>query len=155
MFRYGRTLMNLTYSFKKARDLFDKMIRDADALEDTVSGDRAFNFVITAFHLKEWVEQDHSVPQSVKDDLGKISNNKYFQICRDLANASKHMVITRYQPSTADASSIQGWNVGRYGKGPYGVGEEGIKITHSDGSVISIIELKDNVVWLWKDFFHK
>jgi len=147
--------MNLCYSFKKARDLFDKMIRDADALQETVSGDRAFNFVITAFHLKEWVEQDPSVPQSAKDNLVKISKNRYFQICRDLANASKHMVITRYQPSTADTSSNKGWNVGRYGKGPYGVGEESIKITHSDGSMISILELKDNMILLWKDFFQR
>jgi hypothetical protein len=147
--------MSLTYSFEKARDLFDKMILDADALQKTVSGDRAFNFVITAFHLKDWIEQDPSVSQSANGDLQMIMSNKYFQICRDLANASKHMVITRYQPSTDDASSNQGWNAGRYGKGPYGVGEESIKITHSDGSVISILELKDNIVSLWKDFFQK
>jgi len=144
--------MSLTYSFKKARNLFDKMIRDADALQETVSGDRSFNFVITSFHLKDWVEQDPSVSQSAKADLDKISNNKYFQICRDLANASKHMVITRYKPSTANASSNQGWNIGRYGKGIYGEGEESIMITHSDGSTVSILELKDNMISLWKDF---
>ena len=147
--------MSLTYSFEKAQDLFDKMIRDAHALEEAVSGDRAFNFVITAFHLKDWIEQDPSVSQSAKDDLDMIRSNRYFQICRDLANASKHMVITKYPPSTAGASSNQGWNVGRYGKGPYGVGEESIKITHTDGSVVSILELKDKMMSLWNDFVQK
>ena len=147
--------MSLTYSFEKARDLFEKMDRDAESLEKAVSGDTSFNFVITAFHLKDWVEQDPSVPQSAKDDLGRIHGNRYFQICRDLANASKHMVITKYQPSAADTLSSQGYGVGRFGKGAYGVGEESIKITHSDGSVITILELKDEMMSLWTDFFIK
>ena len=147
--------MSLTYSFNKARDLFEKMSRDAMSLEETVSGDRAFNFVITAFHIKDWIKQDHSVPQSAKDDLKNIYANKYFQICRDLANASKHMIITEYQPSTGDVSSQQGYGVGRFGKGSFGVGEESIKITYSDGSVISILELKNEMIFLWTDFFHR
>ena len=147
--------MSLTYSFEKARDLFDKMIRDARALEKAVSGDRAFNFVITALHLKDWIEQDPSVSKSAKDDIDVIQRNRYFQICRDLANASKHMVITKYTPSTADASSKQGWNVGRYGKGQYGVGEESIKIIHTDGTVVSILELKDEIICIWKNFVQK
>jgi hypothetical protein len=135
--------------------MLDKMTRDADSLQETVSSDRAFNFVVAAFHLKDWVDQDPSLPQSAKSDLASIQNNSYFQICRDLANASKHMVITKYEPSTTDASSNQGWNIGRYGKGPYGKGEESIKITHSDGSVINILELKDNILSLWNAFFQR
>lgn len=147
--------MSLTYSFDKTRDLFEKMSRDAILLEETVSGDRAFNFIITSFHIKDWIKNDPSVPQSAKHDLTSIQDNKYFKICRDLANASKHMVITKYQPSSTDTSSSQGYGVGRYGKGAYGIGEENIKITHSDGSVISILELKDKMMSLWTDFFSK
>jgi hypothetical protein len=147
--------MSLTFTIGKAQDLFEKMVRDAGEMEKTVTGDRAFNFVVTAFHLKDWIEKDPLIPQSARDDLGTLSGNKYFQICRDLANASKHMVITRYHPSTAGTHTERGLGVGRLGKGPLGIGEESISITHSDGTVISILELKSEVVSLWKEFFLK
>lgn len=147
--------MSLTYSFEKARNLFDKMSREASVLEEDVSGDKAFNFVVTAYHLKDWIEKDSSVPQAARDDLRTIRADRHFQICRDLANASKHMVITRYQPSTAGASSSNGYGIGRFGKGAYGVGEESIEITHTDGSVINILQLKNEMMSLWTDFFSR
>lgn len=146
--------MNLTYSFQKPHDLFEKMERDAAALDDCVTGDRAFNFVITAYHIQDWVISSAET-QETKDALKTLTNSKPFQLCRDLANASKHMVITRYDPSAEDASSSQGFGVGRFGKGPFGVGEESIEITHSDGSTINILQLKDEIVSLWSEFFSK
>lgn len=144
--------MNLTYSFQNPRDLFEKMERDAAALDDCVTGDKAFNFVITACHIRDWI-MSSSDTQEIKDALKTLTNNKSFQLCRDLTNASKHMEITKYEPLAEDASSSQGFGVGRFGKGPCGIGEESIEITHSDGSMIDILQLKDEIVSLWSEFF--
>lgn len=122
--------MSLTYSFDKAKDIFDKMLRDGSSLDKTVSGDNAFNFVTAAFHLKDWIEMDRSIPKPAKSDLKIVKADKFFKICQDLCNSTKHMKITQYIPSIVDASSAQGYGIGRYGKGDYSVGEESITITH-------------------------
>ena len=145
-----------TYSFKSAKDLFAKMQRDAEALEKCVSGDAAFNFVITAYHIKDWVKATNpGMGRKAKQDLQSLFNNKYFQLCRDLANASKHMDITRYDVTMADITSNQGFGVGRFGKGPFGVGEESIKVTSSSGEEVDILKLKDEVLELWRVYFSK
>ena len=46
---------NLTYGFSDAVDVFWKMHRDAKLLHDEVTGDRLWNFVMTANAIFEWI----------------------------------------------------------------------------------------------------
>jgi hypothetical protein len=46
---------SLTFNFKTVHDLFDKVKRDAVALEHEVTSDRFYNFVITYYSLIDWV----------------------------------------------------------------------------------------------------
>ena len=54
--------MSLTYGLQTARDLLEKLRRDAKLLDDEVSSDRFFNFVIAGYSLIHWVKKDPSVP---------------------------------------------------------------------------------------------
>jgi hypothetical protein len=43
--------------------------------------------------------------------------------------------------------------VGRFGKGGFGIGEEGIVIELNDGSSFSCLELVKNVIETWEEVF--
>ena len=147
---------HLTYGLRCANDLFEKLKRDGDLLEQEVSSDRFFNFVVTAYHLCEWVEKDRSIEKSVRGKRPTPQNNQYIAICRDIANASKHFMLNK--PSeckaiTAEVDSKQAYGEGRYGRGSYGQGEEAIKIKLANGNVIGALNFKNCVVGLWTSFF--
>lgn len=147
--------MSLTYSFKTARDVLEKLRRDVQALDEQVTGDRFFNFVITAYHIMDWVKQEPSVPSN---DAQSMYQNKYFALCHDLANASKHCVLREnYGNQEANsAESKQGtFGCGRFGKGIFGVGEEWIVVSCRDGVKISSLELAHGMLGVWDSFFTK
>lgn len=53
--------MSLTYGLETARDLFEKLSRDANLLDEEVTSDSFFNFVVTAYSLVDWVQNDPTV----------------------------------------------------------------------------------------------
>ena len=150
--------MYLTYGLLSARSLYEKLQRDAEALEEEVNSDRFFNFVVTGYSLIDWVKKDPSVPQKVQTAAKNIYKDinhdqwKWIKRCRDLANASKHFTLN-YPPITSSATSEQGFGQGRYGRGGFGLGEESIEVTLTDGSNFDCLELVEGVMKTWNDFF--
>jgi hypothetical protein len=71
------------------------------------------------------------------------------------ATAAKHFAPTQRKPITSSATSHQGYGMGRYGKGGYGVGEESIKVALNDGTRFSALELVQGVLGTWQSFFAK
>jgi hypothetical protein len=149
--------MSLTYSFETAKDLLEKLRREANGLTEEVTGDKFFNFVITAYHITDWIKSDPSVPASAKNDIGSMYQNTYVAICRDLANSSKHFSLLANYPNrvTDSAESEQGFGCGRFGFGGFGVGEEQIDIECTDGSKYNTLELAQNVLNSWESFFDR
>lgn len=149
--------MSLTYSFRTAKDVIDKLRRDVDVLNEEVTGDCFFNLVITAYHLTDWIKNDTSIPLAAKNDINSMYLNQHVAVCRDIANASKHFSLSRdYKNQVTDlAHASQGYGCGRFNKGLYGVGEESIDIECSDGTKLSSIELAKEVLAAWEVFFSK
>lgn len=147
--------MALTFGLSSIRDLFAKLQRDAHALEEEVTSDRFFNFVVTGYSMIDWVENDPSVPFAAKDGavVDGLRNDQWLKICGDLANACKHFTLNRRKLVTASATSARGWGLGRYGKGGYGVGEESIEVQLDDGSRFHCLDLVKNVLAIWQNFF--
>ena len=146
--------LDLTYGFRCAKDLFEKLKRDGKLLEEQVTSDRFFNFVVTAYHLCEWVQKD---PQ-IQDRPQFPGNNSNIAICRDITNASKHFGLNekgRKKAVVKQVDSKKAFGTGRFGKGAYGGGEEGIKIILEGGKVMDAIGFKNSVVDLWTSFFDK
>jgi hypothetical protein len=144
--------MALTYGLLSARSLYEKLQRDAKALEEEVNSDRFFNFVVTGYSLIDWVKKDPSVPQRAQTAVNDIRRDPLIKTCRDLANASKHFTLD-YPPITSSATSEQGFGQGRYGRGGFGLGEESIEVTLTDGSSFDCLELVEGVMNTWKNFF--
>jgi hypothetical protein len=151
--------MSLTYGLQTARDLLEKLRRDAKLLDDEVSSDRFFNFVITGYSLIKWVEKDPSVPVSAKTkpEIDGLYKNHWLKVCGDIANASKHFTLDlkKRKPITSGANVSTGWGCGRWGKGGWGVGEEQIDIVLNDGTAISGLNFITNVLKEWEQFFKK
>lgn len=148
--------MRRTYGLKSARDLFRKLQRDASLLKEEVSSDRFFNFVVTAYSLADWIKNDPSVPQEAKDELIRFKRSREIQICRDLANASKHFeldVNKNPSPTVTNAESETGYGVGRFGKGAYSVSEESITIRLRSGNMINGLDLIADTLRAWTNFF--
>ncbi len=144
--------MSLTYSFAKPRDVFDKLKRDAAAIEDEVTGDRVFSFVVTGWHIWDWVKQGLTEAEQKREYDNVISKEEVILVCRDLATASKHAQVTPKSGASSATSSQGGYGQARYGKGGYGVGEEEVIITFNDGRVLNVLDLKDGVVTFWEQY---
>jgi hypothetical protein len=102
--------------------------------------------------------QDPSIPQTAKDEVTALRRNPpvpELSICKDIINSNKHMKITYYTPSTTDATSEQGFGVGRFGKGGFGVGEESINFAMDDGRVFNALYVVQAVLTFWGDFFKR
>ncbi len=145
--------MALTFSLKTATDLYKKLERDARALDEKVTSDRLFNFVVTGYSLIDWIKNDPSVSAAAKNDTKCLYEDRWLKVCGDLATACKHFTINKRTPITSTGSSNTGWGMGRYGKGAYGNGEESIEITLDDGNIFKCDELVRNVLLTWKCFF--
>lgn len=152
--------MYLTYGFLSARSLYEKLKRDAEALDEEVNSDRFFNFVVTGYSLIDWVKKDPSVPEeaqtAAKNFYKDINHDqwKWIKRCRDLANASKHFTLN-YPPITSSVTSEQGFGIARWGRGRFGLGEERIEVQLTDGSSFDCLELVEGVMNTWNDFFSR
>jgi hypothetical protein len=145
--------MALTFGFSSIRDVLAKLERDAAALDEEVSGDRFFNFVVTGYSMIDWVKNDPTVPASAKLEVQYLHSDRYLRVCGDLATAVKHFRLTRRAPKVVSADSERGFGVGRFGRGGFGVGEESIEINLNDGTYINGLDLVQSVVAKWKSFF--
>ena len=142
--------MTLTYGLRTPRDLFEKLMRDAALLNDEVTSDRFFNFVLTGYSIIDWLKHEPSVSAG---DVQSMYKNPWIRVCGELANASKHFKLDKQSTAVADTQRHQGWGRGRYGKGGWGVGEQQITLSLSDGSSIDCLEFVKRVIAVWEAFF--
>jgi hypothetical protein len=146
--------MSLTYGLRSARDLLEKLKRDLALLDEEVTSDRFFNFVLTGYSLIDWVNHDPAANPAARAAATAMHQDKWIKVCGDLANSSKHVILTRRNPITADAASRQGgFGQGRFGKGGWGVGEEEIVIELKDKTSINCLAFAAQVVQIWEAFF--
>jgi hypothetical protein len=142
-------------SLKTATDLLRKAKRDAALLQEEITSDRFFNFVVTAYSLIDWIKHDPTVPQSAKEQavIDDIYGDRWLLLCGDAATGAKHFKLTRREPTADKVSVISDWGAGRFGKGAFGVGEEHITVHLPDGTIYDALELVAGVIGAWESFF--
>jgi len=147
--------MALTFGLASIRDLQAKLQRDAAALNEEVTSDSFFNFVVTGYSMIDWIKNDPSVPSTAKVQaiVQSLYNDRWLKVCGDLATASKHFTLSKRTPITSSASSLCGFGVGRHGKGGYGVGEESIEVCLNDGTSFHCLDMVEGVLSSWQNFF--
>lgn len=87
----------MTRIFKLASiyDIYEKLQRDSAALGDEVTIERVFNFVATAYFMIEWVRNDPSVSQKIKNHgiIDELYNDHWLKVCGELAAGRQHFKL--------------------------------------------------------------
>ncbi len=149
--------MSLTAGVKTPRDMLGKLHKEHGRLETEVSSGDLMNFAITGYHMIEWIKKHPSSSGGAKSDLEGMYRNPDIGVCRDIANESKHFELrTNYEDRVTDkTSATSGFGAGRYGMGPYGIGEESIVVVLLDGTRFDSLTWAQRVVDAWDSFFSK
>lgn len=149
--------MNLTPGLTSAVDLFHKLQRDVGRLNEEVTCDCFFDFVITGYSLIDWVKNDQSLPVTTRSAtaIDRLHKEPWLKVCGDLANASKHFTLKRRMPVVKEAKSTIAHEIGRFGTGAYVEGEEGIDVEIENGTVWTALEFAAGVIQAWLQFFER
>ena len=74
--------MPLTFGLQDASDMLAKLHHEHERLEREVTSYNLFNFVVTAYHLIEWVKRRSGCARRAKRDLDSIRKDTYIAVCR-------------------------------------------------------------------------
>lgn len=72
--------------------MLEKARREYTRLSARIDVDNAFNFFVTAYHVKDYIEKNGAVPNAVVQDL---YNEQDMRDCRDLCDKAKHLKLTK------------------------------------------------------------
>lgn len=146
--------MPLHPGFETAADLYHKLKCDAATITKAVTPHNFFNFVITAHSLCDWAERDPSVSSTAHAAVANVRVSPWLQMCRDVANGSKHFEVTSYEPSVTDSHGDVGYGSGRFGRGDYSVGEWSITLEHNNNTHEALTVVAQ-VMAVWHTFFEE
>ena len=140
------------FALRTAADLFGKLERDLQRVKDNPADSyAAFDFFVTAFHLKEWKLQKRQFkPELLQPDKAT------WEVCRQLANGSKHFEVYDTYSSVkrtklADAA-FQGdaFQPNAFQVGHLVVRLEAEPARHLGTSSIRVDVLAENLVGFWR-----
>ncbi len=79
---------------QRTRRWHERLARAArgDGYAEDDLADFGYAFFQNCFHLREWVQHTANIPRA---DLDAFMGREEMQVCRDLANGTKHLNITR------------------------------------------------------------
>jgi hypothetical protein len=135
-----------------AAEHFEKLKKVLKRIDEAVHKDDLDDFFKTAYHLIEIIEKDAATTPIQKTGATALRLDVDFRICREIANSSKHFGLdARRNPAPVfkNASTLEGFGVGRYGMSAYGVGEQSISIHLSDGTSIDAQGLVRRIFEKW------
>lgn len=105
----------LSFNIKTTADFFQKLREDYEEFcKDKTSSRVALNCAMTAWHLTEWsynefnqqISSQFSTLASYQQGLKRQCSS--LQIMHDLANGTKHYLLTRHQPVVKETNLHQG-----------------------------------------------
>lgn len=128
-------------------DLLQKAKFDFSKLDAQVNSYDLFNCLCTVNHIPDWIEKDSGVAESVKEAAASLcQNNQNISVVRQLCNRAKHFTRQDFSPNTKQQT---GYGAGRYGKGPYGVGEPTYAV-EVNGEMVNVLNLMRAVIGEWE-----
>jgi hypothetical protein len=80
------------FELRTPRDMLEKTRREYGRLADNFHIDHVFNFFITAYHIRDYIETINAVK---KEELDTILEDQDIKDCKYLCNKGKHLVLTQ------------------------------------------------------------
>lgn len=147
--------MQITHEFLTPRNIFEKLIRDYEQLDIRVSGDNFFNFISTAYHLQHWIK--HSPVNDTEQGkrlTKKAAKDPCTKLCKDIALAEKQYKIFIEDPSLMNGTELDFTSPPvKHDIEAYKDGSRTFKLL-VDENEFDIYELKDEIMNVYKSYFH-
>lgn len=115
--------------------------------------DEIYAFFLNCFHLKDWLKEDSSVPPAARGQVEQwLKDNRALRLCADIANALKHLRLTRKQHSDETPSFGKRAFALDLGAGPTASIALKYEIEATGGAVDAFV-LATDCVKAWDEFF--
>jgi hypothetical protein len=76
-------------------------------------GDFLYSFFQNCWHLKDWIKNDSSLPQDMRDEIVREAHKiESLQFCADLANRTKHLTLDKFSRKNATLWQIDSIKIG-------------------------------------------
>ena len=86
------------FELSTPRDMLEKTRREHQRLTECFNIDNVFNFFVTAYHIRDYIQVKNAIPQVTLETFLKDQD---MQDCHDVCNKGKHLVLTsRVNPIT-------------------------------------------------------
>jgi len=114
--------------------------------------DDLYAFFINCYHLKDWIKNDSSLTQQIRNKVEKfVSESEELNICGDICNGSKHLVLDRPKKSADTKIGSRHFSL-VLGHGPIIHIEY---IIESNGKKYDTHSLATKCIDTWNHFFKK
>ncbi|NOT20633.1 MAG: hypothetical protein HOP24_10265 [Sideroxydans sp.] len=135
------------FELRTPRDMLEKARREHQRLAERFDIDNLFNFVVTAYHISDYIRKTGAVAQVALDTFLQDQDIKD---CRDLCDKGKHLTLTkRSDPITHVWSGCFGG--APFGVLPFGGGDKWVLFTGD--REVDIKWLAERVLTKWELFF--
>lgn len=153
------TEMKGIFELNTSRDLLEKLRFDVRQLKnDPTNTYLAFNFFVTAEHMKDWLYPGKA-NKKAREDLENSSI--LLQVCSHVANGAKHFQVeAKHHSSVIDTAKTGGYWGARYWASNYWsrkyFAKGGVIITLQGdaeqqlGSTVSAVELARRIIEFWE-----
>jgi hypothetical protein len=151
------------FDINNSRDFYQKLLDDFDdCIEHPDSARHAMNCAITAHHMADWIWGDFLRGDvTVKAKLGIRDKNDFMRwidtqtiwygLVQSISNGSKHFI----RQAAQGAQKVEGWGMGGYGHGPYGVSYLAIEVSSTDPRFLPMNHLFEVVIRFWRDLLQQ
>jgi|ERR1700733_15319167 hypothetical protein len=148
------------FDIVNSQDFYQKLLEDFDDfMQQQDSARHAMNCAITAHHMADWVWGDFIKSNAGlkaklgikgKDDFMRWIDTQtvWYGLVQSLSNGSKHFI----RKAAEGTQKIEGFGMGGYGQGPYGMSYLAIEISATDPRFLPINQLLESVIRFWRDF---
>jgi len=147
-------MSSLSLDIKTSKDFFKKLLEDhKEFCSDKTSSRTALNCAMTAWHLSEWIYNEfnsqfpNETLSSFQDSIKKKCPS--LQIMHDLANGTKHYLLTRHKPLIKDTRLHKGAYSNAFSRA-FDIST--LDIEKNDGTKIYFEDEIENVILFWKEF---
>lgn len=141
------------FELRSPKDMLSKAQREYQRLTKSVNIDNIFNFFVTTYHIRDYIENTNFVEKSVIDDFFK---DPELQICRDLCNKGKHLFLDNRAHDPALKTHIWKGCMGGAPLGTLPLGSYGKWVLFcGDGQEVAVESLARSVLVKWERFFEE
>jgi len=86
--------MSVFHEFQCPRNVYEKLTRDHQRLEEDLNGDNIFAFASTVVFLQPWIKNSPlESSETIKRLLRKVSRHPFVKICNDITSAKSHFKL--------------------------------------------------------------